>query len=96
VTGLALAGASVTVNTAFVVPAFPSLTVASPIDRAGGPSSSTMVPTPRASEIVALTGAERFTKNVSLFSSVASSSTATVTVALVWPGVKVSVPLVAV
>ena len=57
-----LAALSVTVNVAFVVPESPSITVASFTERAGGASSSVIVPTPWPSAIVAFAGLERLTK----------------------------------
>ena len=95
VTALPLADESVTLKTAFVVPVFPSVTVTSLIESVGAPSSSVIVPTPCASEIVALPGLVRLRKNVSLFSSIRSPLTSTVTCFVVWPAVKVSVPFVA-
>ena len=53
-----------------------------------------IVPAPVASASVALTGLERPTVKVSSGSSSVSPLTGTVIVLLVWPGVKVSVPLV--
>jgi hypothetical protein len=58
-----------------------------------GTSSSLIVPTPCASAIVAFTGAERFTRNVSFGSCVVSPTTGTVTGSLVSPGANVTVPL---
>ncbi len=53
----------------------------------------TIVPTPWASAIVALPVAlERFTLNVSFGSTVVSPLTCTVTVCVVTPGAKVTVP----
>ena len=51
-----------TVKFAFTVPVLPSVTVTSLTDRAGGASSSVIVPTPCPSPIVALTGPERLTR----------------------------------
>ena len=48
-----LAAESETVNVAVVVPALPSATVTSSIDRVGATSSSVIVPAPEASAIVA-------------------------------------------
>ena len=53
-------------NVAAVVPAFASVTDASLILRSGSGSSSTIVPTPVASAMVALVGFVRFRLNVSL------------------------------
>ena len=58
-------------------------------------SSSTMVPTPWPSAMVALVGLLRLTKNVSFGSASRSPLTSTVMVLLVSPGAKVSVPLAA-
>jgi hypothetical protein len=85
----------VTVKFAFTVPESPSVTVTSSMDSVGAPSSSVIVPTPWASEIVALPGFVRLRKNVSLFSSSRSPLTSTVTCFVVWPAVNVSVPLAA-
>ena len=59
--------------------------------------SSVMVPTPWLSAMVALTGADRLTKNCSLPSKVPSlvMVTGTVMVMVVTPAAKFSVPLVA-
>ncbi len=59
-------------------------------------SSLTIVPVPVASPIAALDGLDRVRITVSSGSRVVSFSTVTVTVRLVWPGVKVTVPLAAV
>ena len=61
VTVCPLAAESVTVKVAVVVPALPSVTVTSSIDRVGGASSSVMVPAPEPSAIVALAGLVRLT-----------------------------------
>ncbi len=61
-----------------------------------GTSSLVMVPTPVASEMVALTAPLRPTVKVSLASGVMSPLTSTVMVRVTWPGVKVSVPVAAV
>src|SRR5437773_668118 len=58
----------------------------------GCPSSLTIVPAPWLSLIVALTGFERLTKNVSLGSNLVSPLTVTATGWLVTPGRKVTVP----
>src|SRR6266508_3674063 len=70
-------------------------TVASPIESAGKPSSSVIVPRPCPSTIVALTGLERLTKYVSSSSSIVSPFTVTATGRVVRPGWKVRVPLAA-
>ena len=62
---------------------------------AGCVSSLTMVPTPWPSAMVALTGVSRLTKKVSVGSNLVSPTTCTVTVWLVSPGAKMTVPLVA-
>ena len=80
-------------NVAVVVPALPSVTVTSSIDRVGGASSSVIVPAPWPSAIVALAGLDRSTENVSLASSSRSPLTATVNVCVVCPAANVSVPL---
>ena len=56
------------------------------------PSSSTIVPWPRPSAMVALPEADRSTKKVSVGSTLVSPSTVTPRVAVVVPGGKVSVP----
>src|SRR5262249_7824250 len=88
-----LAGTRLTVNVA--VPA-PSFTLTLLIDRVLAASSLVIVPVPVAVAIVALVGADRVTVNVSFGSNVVSPLTLTVMVLDVCPGVKVSVPLVAV
>ena len=73
--------------------------VASAIDSVGsvGPSSSAIVPVAWASRSVALLGLDRSTVKVSVSaSSAVSPTTGTSMVLLVWPAVKVSVPLVVV
>ena len=62
-----------------------------PIERVGGASSSTIVPTPCGSAMVALAALLRLTVNVSVSSSTRSSTTGTLTVCVVSPGSKVSV-----
>src|SRR5215212_359944 len=69
----------------------PSFSDTSLIDRLAL-SSSTIVPTPCGSAIVAFVGLERLTQNVSSSSSMASPQIMTLTVCVVEPGVKVSVP----
>jgi hypothetical protein len=85
-----LAAPSVTANTASTVPEFPSVTVASAIEI--DTSSSEIVPVPLP-PIVAPLGFERPRVRLSLGSNAVSPWTRTVTVLLVWPGAKVSVPL---
>ena len=63
------------------------------IDSDGVGSLSVIVPVPEPAAIVERTGFERPTVNVSSASSSRSSTVFTVTVFVVWPGVKVSVPL---
>src|SRR5262249_20712812 len=58
---------------------------------AGGASSLTIVPTACPSAIVALTGPDRFTTNVSFASTTASPINWTITVLAVSPGANVSV-----
>ncbi len=82
-------------KTALVVPASPSVTVASPIDTVGSVSSSVIVPTPCASAIVAFEGRLRLTKKLSVASSSRSPLTMTVTVCVVTPAAKFSVPAAA-
>jgi hypothetical protein len=83
---------SVAAKFAVTVPVFPSVTVALPIDTAGRGSSSVIVPRPSPSSMVALTGFESSTLNVSLSSSSVSPLTSTETVCVVSSGRKVSVP----
>ena len=90
-----LVALSVTVNVAFVVPESPSATVMS-LTAIVGPSSSEIVPTPCASEIVAFVAFVRFRSSVSSSSSIESVVSATLTVSVVTPGEKLSVPLRAV
>ena len=92
-TDWALGALSVTVKFAFTVPELPSVTVTSSIERDGSPSSSRIVPMPWPSAIVAFVGPERLTKYVSLLSFSRSPLTRTVTVLVVWPAAKVTVPL---
>ena len=77
------------------MPASPSVTVASPIDTVGAVSSSVIVPTPCASPSVAFEGALRLRKKLSFGSSSRSPFTSTVTVCVVSPAAKLSVPAVA-
>ena len=76
-----------------IVPLWPSPVVTSLIERDGRPSSSTIVPIPWPSGMVAFVGLERLRKYVSLLSSRRSPLTRTVTVFDVSPGAKVSVPV---
>jgi hypothetical protein len=82
----------VTAKTAFTVPELPSVTVASAIEIRT--SSSAIVPVPLPAT-VAPAGFERLSVNVSAGSEVVSPLTRTVTVLLVSPGAKVSVPAAA-
>ena len=75
-----------------VVPASPSLALKSLIEIAGRASSLRMVPTPWPSAIVPRRALDRLTKNVSSGSKVVSPLTSTVTVLLVSPGRKTTVP----
>ncbi len=93
VTALPLGAESETVNVAVVVPALPSATETSPIDRVGAASSSVMVPCPEPSAIVALAGFDRTTVKVSFASSTTSPFTLTPIVALVAPAAIVRLPL---
>ena len=90
-TVLPLAAESVTVNDAVVEPELPSVTATSLMDKDGSASSSVIVMTPCASEIVAFDSPERFTVNLSSSSSVVSPRMPTETVFDVSPGEKVSV-----
>jgi len=56
-------------------------------------SSLVMVPVPCARAIVTLVAPDSLTKNVSFASTVVSPLTFTVIVCVVWPGVKVNVPV---
>ncbi len=93
VIGLPLGADRLTVNTASTVPESPSTTVTSSIERLGGGSSSSIVPVPCPTAIVAFVGLDSSTVNVSSNSSSTSPSTATAIVRLVAPGSNVSVPL---
>ncbi len=84
-----------TANTAATLPEFPSVTEALPIDTAEV-SSSTIVPIPWLSAMVALTAFVRLSESVSSISSIESPATVTVTVLLVSPGRNVRGPLTAV
>jgi hypothetical protein len=68
---------------------------ASAMETAGAASSLVMVPTACASARLAFTGAERFTRNVSLGSTAVSPFTVTETVPLVAPAGMLRVPLAA-
>jgi hypothetical protein len=57
-----LVAESETEKFALTVPLLPSVTDTSPIETVGGTSSSTIVPTPRESPIVAFVAFERSTK----------------------------------
>ena len=81
---------------AATVPLSPSVTLTSLIVSAGSGSSSSIVPTPWLSAIVALIAFVRLSVNVSFASSSRSPCTRTVTCLVVWPGEKLSVPEVAV
>ena len=59
-----------------------------------GTSSLVMVPRPWLSAMVALVAPLRLTKKVSFASGTVSAITGTVIVRVVWPGVKLSAPLV--
>ena len=96
VTGSPLGADSDAVNVIGVVPALPSTTLTLSIDRSGALSSSVIVPVAVPTPIVALVGVASASKNVSLASSSASFRTGTVTVAVVSPGAKLAVPVVAV
>ena len=80
---------------AFTELPFPSVTVTSFTDSDGKPSSSVIVPIPCGSGVVALSAPERLSAKVSLTSSRRSPFTATVTVLVVSPAAKLSVPLLA-
>ncbi len=73
---------------AATVPVSPSVTVTSLMVSAGSGSSSVIVPTPIPSPIVAPAAPERLTLKVSSLSSRTSALTTTVTVRVVWPGLK--------
>jgi hypothetical protein len=79
-----------------VVPESPSFALTSAIETVGCGSSFWIVPTAWLSVMLALTAAERFTKNVSSGSKVVSPLTDTVTVPLTERAGMVSVPEVAV
>ena len=86
----------VTVKVISFVPLLPSKMLTSLIESVGGAASSLrIVPVPLLSEIVALVGAESFRKKVSFDSKVVSPLIVTLTVLLVWPGVNVRSPLLA-
>ena len=95
-TACPLAGVSVTVKTRLAVPALPSVTAASLFESDGSESSSLIAPIAEPSRRLALDGAVRATVNVSSASDSPSPATGTLTVWLVAPTPKVSVPLVVV
>jgi hypothetical protein len=92
-----LVAESVTVKTALVAPAFPSVIATSLTARVGAiaASSLVMVPTPCGSAIVALVGLLRLTKKPSV-ADARVAEIATVTRCVVEPGAKAAVPLAAV
>ncbi len=92
VTGNAEAGVRVTVKSKLVVPELPSLSATSLMVSAESASSFRIVPRPWLSAMVAFTGLVRLTKSVSSASGVTSPRTVTLTVCVVWPGLKVTVP----
>ncbi len=63
VIGLPLAGETLTTKFASTVPEFPSVTVTSPMEIGGGPSSFVIVPVPAPSPTTAPAGFERVTLN---------------------------------
>ena len=85
---------SVIVKTKSVVPESPSRIVASAIV-ANAVSSFEIIPSPCASEIVAPLGLVRLRNSVSACSTVTSPSATAVTVFVVSPAAKVSVPVMA-
>ena len=93
VTVFPLTAESETVNVAVVVPALPSATETSSIDRVGAASSSVIVAWPDPSAIVALAGLDRVRVNPSLISSIRSPFTVMATVAVVAPAAIVRLPL---
>jgi len=80
---------------ASTVPLSPSVTATLLILKLGSASSLLIVPVPVVAAIVTLLGALNITVKVSLASFVGSPLIGTVTIWLLWPGVKVSVLLVA-
>ena len=78
-----------TAKVAATVPVLPSVTVTSLTDSVGSASLSVIVPSPVGSEIVALTGFDRFNVKDSSISSSTSPATVTETVRVTWPGVNV-------
>ena len=96
-TGPVAACESVTVKLSCAVPLSPSVIEASPMASVGttgcAVSSSTMVPTPVPSAMVALCGLLSTTLNCSLPSTSVSGAMAMVMVLLVSPAAKVTVPL---
>ena len=77
-------------NDALDVPPVPSGSTLTSEIEIEGPSSSTIVPMPWESAIVAFDAPLRFTVYVSSTSSTPSPLTVTVTVLVVWPGEKLS------
>ena len=77
---------------ALTLPPLPSVTVTLLIEMVGSESLSLTVPRPCPSAMVTFDGFERLSVNVSFASSSRSPLTSTVTVFVVSPGVKVSVP----
>jgi hypothetical protein len=92
-TGWPLGADNVAVKTSSTVELSPSATPGSSIDNAGAASSSTIVPMPCPSTIVAFVAADRFTAKVSFGSSSVSSLICTVTLLLTSDGANVRTPL---
>src|SRR2546427_43166 len=82
-----------TLRTAYVLQQLPSVTFTSLMLRLGGPSSLTIVTTPCALAMVALLALLRFTTKFSSSSLTRSPLTLLVSVCVVTPAAKVSVPL---
>src|SRR5688572_27370332 len=82
--------ASVSLATTSVATGVSSSVAARSFSATGGVSSSTIVPTPSPTSIVALTGLSRLTVNASSASSSRSPRTFTLTVAVSWPGENVT------
>ncbi len=80
-------------NVAVVVPALPSATETSSIERVGAASSSVIVPAPEPSAIVALAGLDSPTVKVSFASSITSPFTVMAIVVVVAPAAIVRLPL---
>ena len=85
----------VTVNVSGVVPLVPTVTAALPTLTDGAGFGLLIVPTPVPSETVALVGDESTTVNDLGGLNWVVPLASTVIVCAVWPGAKVSVPLVA-